>query len=207
MWSRHERGAQFDTAAPIRAADFRPDCGTTEARLGCLAVPSRSVTTIPPQIRIRRARTSDLAALVELENAAFSSDRISARQLLQHLGSPSARVLVATHERDIVGAAVLFFRAGSRVARLYSIAVAKSARGWGVGAGLLAAAEASARRLGRLVIRLEVRRDNSAARTLYERRGYRRLGLKKKYYEDGQDALRYEKALARTRGPALARRR
>ena len=169
-------------------------------------MPPRSVTTIPAQIRIRRARASDLGALVELENGVFSSDRISARQLLHHLGSPSARILVATHGRDIVAAAVLFFRTGSRIARLYSIAVAASVRGWGVGARLLAAAEASARRLGRTALRLEVRTDNSAARTLYERRGYHRFGLKKKYYEDGQDALRYEKALARPRNPALAPR-
>jgi ribosomal protein S18 acetylase RimI-like enzyme len=170
-------------------------------------VPPRSVTTSPPEIRIRPARASDLDALVELENGVFSSDRISARQLRHHLGSPGARILVAMHGRDIVAAAVVFFRAGSGIARLYSIAVAERARGWGVGARLLAAAEASARRLGRTAIRLEVRTDNSAARALYERRGYRYFGLKKNYYEDGQDALRYEKALARRRGPAPARRR
>lgn len=175
-------------------------------------MPPRSVTTIPPQIRprhvhIRRARASDLDALVELENGVFSGDRISERQLRHHLGSPGARILVATHGRDIVAAAVVFFRAGSRIARLYSIAVAAWARGWGVGARLLAAAESSARRLGRTAIRLEVRTDNSAAHTLYERRGYRRFGLKKAYYEDGQDALCYEKALPRPRGPALARHR
>lgn len=170
-------------------------------------MPPRSVTTSPPEIRIRPARASDFDALVELENGVFSSDRISARQLRHHLGSPGARILVAMHGRDIVAAAVVFFRTGSRMARLYSIAVAERARGWGVGARLLAAAEASTRRLGRTAIRLEVRTDNSAARALYERRGYRQFGLKKNYYEDGQDALRYEKALARRPGPAPARRR
>ena len=37
--------------------------------------------------------------------------------------------------------------------------------------------------------------DNPAAQRLYERKGYRRFGLKSGYYEDGADALRYEKAL------------
>jgi ribosomal-protein-alanine N-acetyltransferase len=169
-------------------------------------VPARSLTTNPPKVRIRRARASDLDALVELENGVFSSDRISARQLRHHLGSPGARILVARHGRDVVAAAIVFFRAGSRIARLYSIAVAPRARGWGVGARLLAAAEQSARRLGRTAIRLEVRTDNLAAQTLYERRGYHRFGLKKNYYEDGQDALRYEKTLTRPRRAQLARR-
>jgi hypothetical protein len=30
---------------------------------------------------------------------------------------------------------------------------------------------------------------------LYDRRGYRRFGLLPSYYEDGQDALRFEKRL------------
>ena len=168
-----------------------------DGRLGSLAVAQRSVTTIPPTIRVRRARASDLDALVELENGVFASDRISRRQLRHHLGSEGARILVATHGRDVVGAAVLFLRADTGVARLYSIAVAARARGWGVGARLLATAEESARRLCRHAIRLEVRTDNSAARTLYERRGYHRFGFKKNYYEDGHDALRYEKTLTR----------
>jgi len=172
-------------------------------------VAQRSVTTIPEKIRIRRARASDLDALVELENGAFTSDRISRRQLRHHLGSDGARILVATHDRDVVGAAVVFLRANTSIARLYSIAVAARARGWGVGAQLLAAAEGSARRLGSRAIRLEVRADNSAARTLYERRGYHRFGLTEKYYEDGHDALRYEKTLthATSRRPELPRRR
>jgi ribosomal-protein-alanine N-acetyltransferase len=172
-------------------------------------VAQRSVTTIPPKIRIRRARASDLDALIELENGVFASDRISRRQLRYHLGSAGARILVATHDRDVVGAAVVFLRADSGIARLYSIAVAARARGWGVGARLLAAAEESARRLSRRAIRLEVRTDNSAARTLYERRGYHRFGFKKNYYEDGQDALRYEKALTHpnSRRADLRRRR
>ena len=59
---------------------------------------------------------------------------------------------------------------------------------------------------GRDLMRLEVRKDNKAARTLYERHGYRRFGAKKHYYEDGHDAERYEKTLAR-RGAISSRTR
>jgi ribosomal protein S18 acetylase RimI-like enzyme len=170
-------------------------------------VPSRSIATIPAQVRIRRAREDDHVALVALENSVFSIDRMSARQWRHHLGNSGAEVLVATRDGDIVAAAVLFFRPGSRIARLYSIAVSVRARGVGVGDRLLASAERAARARGCVALRLEVRSDNPAARSLYERRGYVRFGIRKSYYEDGQDALRYEKALTRPRGPALARRR
>jgi ribosomal-protein-alanine acetyltransferase len=146
-------------------------------------------------VRIRRARIADLARLVAIENAAFANDRMSARQWRHHLGSPRADVLVAERAGAIVGAAVVFFHARHDVARLYSIAVAREARGAGIGAGLLAAAEREARRRGSERLRLEVRAGNAAARRLYARRGYRVIGAKAGYYEDGADAVRYEKAL------------
>jgi ribosomal-protein-alanine N-acetyltransferase len=158
-------------------------------------VSRRSPTKSSAQIRIRSARSSDLDALVELENRVFVSDRISPRQLRRHLGSSSVRILVATGNREVVAAAVVFVRANSRIARLYSIAVAPQARGLGIGARLLTAAEKCARGIGRETFRLEVRVENSAARTMYERRGYRLVGYAKKYYEDRQDAVRYEKTL------------
>jgi ribosomal-protein-alanine acetyltransferase len=144
---------------------------------------------------LRRATINDLDALVELENASFAVERMSARQWRRHLESLSAEIFVAIRERRVVGAAVLFFRRSHRVARLYSIAVAASERGRGIGETLLNAVEQSARRRGCRVLRLEVRADNIAAQRLYERKGYRRFGHKPGYYEDGADALRYEKAL------------
>ena len=147
------------------------------------------------EVRIRRARAADLARLVEIENAVFATDRLSARQWRHHVANPEADVLVAERAGAIVGAAVVFFHRGHAIARLYSIAVAPEARGAGIGEKLLAAAERNARRRGRARFRLEVRNDNAAARRLYERRGYRVFGTKAAYYEDGADAVRYEKAL------------
>lgn len=148
-----------------------------------------------PQAAIRRATVADLSALVQLEHATFEHDRLSARQWHRHLYSDSAVVLVAARGRELAGAAVLFFRSGSRVARLYSIATAASARGEGIGTRLLGACERVAlrRRCDRL--RLEVRQDNLAAQGLYERHGYRRIAEVEAYYEDGADAWRYEKTL------------
>lgn len=147
-------------------------------------------------MHIRRPHIGDLAALIALENETFVADRLSARQWRYHLTNPNAQVLVATREGVLIGACVVFFRDNSKRARVYSIATAAAARGAGVGAMLLAAAETAARRRGCAAIRLEVRRDNDAAHRLYARLGYREIGVRAGYYDDGHDALLFEKLLA-----------
>ncbi|HJU06897.1 MAG TPA: GNAT family N-acetyltransferase [Rhodanobacteraceae bacterium] len=145
--------------------------------------------------RIRRARMGDLDALVALEEASFDHDRVSRAQWRRHLRSDSACVLVAERNTTVSGCALLFLRRGNRNARLYSIAIAYTSRGRGVGAALLQAVEAEARARGCVTMRLEVRTDNAAAIALYEKRCYIRRKREPGFYENGADAWRYEKAL------------
>lgn len=152
-----------------------------------------SGTAITPQLRL--ATPADLDALITLENATFSSDRLSPRQWRHHLLNRNATIIVASNCAELVAAAVLFFRKPSRFARLYSIAVSTDARGQGLGERLLDACEDAARSHGCISLRLEVREGNESAKRLYERRGYRMFGRRDSYYEDGEDALRYEKSL------------
>lgn len=149
----------------------------------------------PADLRVRSATSADVDALVALENASFSQDRLSPRQWRRHVGGRSADVWIAERERALAGAAVVFYRRGIDIARLYSIAVAAQARGGGVGASLLAAVERGARARAAHRLRLEVRADNARARALYERSGFQAFGRHRAYYEDGEDAIRYEKRL------------
>ncbi|WP_430392130.1 GNAT family N-acetyltransferase [Dyella sp. 20L07] len=147
-------------------------------------------------VRVRRAELSDLDDLVALEENSFATDRLSRAQYRRHLDSETAQVLVASaNHRRFLGTAVVFFRKGTHVARLYSIATRDEARGKGVGSALLEAAEHTAKRRRCKVLRLEVRTDNDVAIRLYERLGYQRIGHYERYYGDGADAWRYEKAL------------
>ena len=150
----------------------------------------------PANVRVRSAELSDLDDLVAREEQSFTSDRLSRAQFRRHLDSESAKVLVAsTGPHRFLGTAVMFFRKRSGVARLYSIATHRAARGQGVGSALLDAVEQLARRRRCRALRLEVRADNAGAIRLYERLGYRRLAALAKYYEDGADGWRYEKVL------------
>lgn len=144
---------------------------------------------------LRPARPDDLEALVALENRLFSTDRISRRNFRQFLKSPTAVVIVTGTAGALAGYALVLFRARTALARLYSIAVAPEFQGMGLGLALLKAAEQAAYDHDRLFLRLEVREDNAAARRIYDRAGYKRIGRIENYYEDGEAALRMEKRL------------
>ncbi len=146
-------------------------------------------------IRIRRATSADLEPLIALENATFSSDRLSPRQWRRHLSSDSVCIVVAADALCIRGAALLLFRGNSRIARLYSLAVDANTRGLGLGDALLVACENESRQRNCTRLRLEVRQDNTAAQRLYQRHGYRLFATRLNYYEDGEDALRFERLL------------
>lgn len=147
-------------------------------------------------VRVRRAEVSDLDDLVALEESSFAQDRLSRAQYRKHLDSETALVLVASaNHRRFLGTAVVFFRKGTTVARLYSLATQPAAQGKGVGSALIEASEVSARQRGCRSLRLEVRKDNGVAIRLYERLGYEKIGEYATYYADGTDALRFEKQL------------
>ena len=155
------------------------------------------------RLTIRDGTLADLGALAGIEARSFASDRLSPRSLRRFLSAGTARVRVACLAGAVVGYHLILLRSGSGIARLYSIAVEKRARGEGVGGRLLADAERLARKLGKSALRLEVREDNPRAIRLYEQRDYSRIGMVRQYYADKATALRYEKRLGPgVRGPS-----
>lgn len=146
--------------------------------------------TRPPTLRT--ARAADLPGLIALESR-FPGDRLSPRQFRHHLANPRAVLRVLADGPALRGYHLVLTRAGSRWARLYSLAVDPAARGRGLGRRLLADAERQARRAGCLGLRLEVRRDNAAANALYASAGYGRRAALPGYYEDGGDGWRLQR--------------
>jgi ribosomal protein S18 acetylase RimI-like enzyme len=151
-----------------------------------------------PPVRVRAAKARDLDALVELESRVFATDRLSRRSLRRFLTSPSAVFIVAEGD-GLAGTAIVLFRPGSAIARLYSIAVVPAMSGKGMGKLLLKAAERAARQRGCDTIRLEVHETNHAAIARYRKQGYEEFGRRRRYYDDGGDALRFHKKLVRRR--------
>ena len=144
---------------------------------------------------LRRGHLRDLDALLALEQAVFNTDLLSRRSFRHFLAASSATVIVAEESGKLAGYALVLYPPASKLARLYSIAVAPHIGRRGVGPLLLAAAEDAARRRGRRTMRLEVHEHNDRAITRYEKSGYRPFGRHRDYYDDHGDALRFEKPL------------
>ncbi|MGH8128446.1 MAG: GNAT family N-acetyltransferase/peptidase C39 family protein [Gammaproteobacteria bacterium] len=158
------------------------------------------VSTSPPSVgNLRQASVKDLDALVELEQGAFSGDRLTRRQLRYLLTRAQATtLLIETPAGVVAGYVLVLFSRASAHARVYSIAVAEQARGRGLGRALIAAAEQASEDNDCVSIRLEVRRDNTAAIALYRACGYRQFDVVSDYYHDHEEALRFEKPLGLT---------
>ncbi len=145
---------------------------------------------------VRPATPADLPAIEAIEDAVFDADRLSRRSLRYFLSAKTALMLVLTVQDHVLGYSLIAFRKGSKRARLYSIALAPSERGRGLGRFLLGASERAAKAHGAAYLRLEVRTDNKSAIALYQKNGYRIFGHIADYYEDGGEAIRFEKPLS-----------
>ena len=141
-----------------------------------------------PGVVVRRATRTDWAQLQAIELGSFSGDRLSPRSLRRWIDAPTGDLYVALLAGQVVGYGLIIFRRGSRSGRLYSIALAPAGRGQGMGAGLLQVLQQCAKRRGCKDVRLEVAQSNAAAQALYYRCGYRLIGHRLGYYENGDDA-------------------
>jgi len=155
-----------------------------------------------PPAKLRPGHRRDLDALVALENAVFTTDILSRRSFRHFLASPKSSLIVAEEDGKLAGYALVLYPARSKLARLYSIAVAPHIASRGIGPLLLAEAEAAAARRRRRAMRLEVHEHNTRAIGRYEKSGYRLFGRHRRYYDDGGDALRFEKPLGGAKSSA-----
>lgn len=144
---------------------------------------------------VRNAHEDDIDAMLAIENEVFQTDRMSRRSMRRLIESESDCFLVATRNNEVAGYAVFFLHRGTSLSRLYSIATAPRFQGQGVARTLLEEGERIAAANGRIYMRLEVRKDNGGAIRLYEKMGYRQFGYYEDYYEDHQDALRFQKRI------------
>ena len=180
---------------PENSAPERTESGNTST---VIATKPAMASETGTALSVREATTSDLNALMVIEQSCFVGDRLSKRSFRDFLKSDRDDLLIVEQGGSPVGYALVIYRRGTSVARLYSIAVMTTVQGRGAGARLITAAEQVAYDRSASVLRLEVREDNHQARGFYDRLGYRSFGRIKNYYEDGADALRLQKWLTRS---------
>lgn len=143
----------------------------------------------------RQANKDDLNALVALENACFKTDMLSVRSFKRWIQSEHGILLVMELDGKMVSYGLVWCHQGTRLARLYSLAVDPAMRGRGLAKLVLKELEMAASKKGRLYMRLEVSKSNQSAIALYQQAGYRIFGEYSDYYDDHMDALRMQKKI------------
>ena len=144
---------------------------------------------------MRRAKPGDLDAIMRLERETFVDDAWPEDAMRRELESPHGYYLVAVDddeddpERRLLGYAGLLAPSGSAQGDIQTIAVAPFVRGIGLGRGLMHALITQARRRHLAELFLEVRADNPIARALYESLGFEEIGVRRRYYRGGIDAV------------------
>ena len=135
------------------------------------------------------ANWRDLNALRQLEKVCFPQDAWPLLDLIGVLSFPNVVRLKAIHDDQMIGF-VAGDKKSSALGWIATIGVLPEYRRQGIAADLLQACETQ---MGVDNIRLSVRLGNTGAIRLYENFGYQRVDLWPKYYQDGTDALVFEK--------------
>lgn len=137
---------------------------------------------------VRLMEQADVAEVVSIEQHCFSSPW-SARSFVSCVADRDVVLsVVGTVEEKIVGYAINWVVPPE--IHIGNLAVAAAFRRLGIGRYLLQTVLAYGRRVGCLVAHLEVRVSNVAAITLYQQMGFRKVIVRRRYYEDnGEDAL------------------
>jgi ribosomal-protein-alanine N-acetyltransferase len=149
-------------------------------------------------MEIRRLVYSDLPDVVAIERRAFPAPWSLAMFVLE-LSKPSGVCLAAAGARGEIAGYLICSRYDT-VWHIMNVAVDPHRRRAGVATALL---EALLARIddSRAQYTLEVRQSNEGAIALYERFGFRRAGLRRRYYQDnGEDAVIMWRTPATLRG-------
>lgn len=138
---------------------------------------------------IARLRWWHVPAVLAIEQQVFAAEPWTARTFWSELGQVDTRhYLVALEGERVSGYAGLCDYPDE--AFVQTLGVAPDAQRQGLGARLLQALLDEAARRRQRTVSLEVRADNDPAIALYERFGFRRMGIRRGYYQpSGTDAL------------------
>ena len=139
---------------------------------------------------LRPMRWWDIEAVMRLEHELFGDEAWSETMFWSELAEHDTRWYVVTGAGDdVVGYAGLCAYPPHE-SYVQTIAVAPAHQGAGLGTTMLTALIEESARRGCVQLDLEVRADNEAAIALYERHGFRRIGLRRRYYQpSGTDAV------------------
>ena len=135
---------------------------------------------------------SDISQIAEIEKQCFS-DPWSEQAFESGMNSPFFYGILFEEGGQVCAYAcemVIF-----EDAEILNVAVVPSFRRQGLGKELMLSLENYAKNKGAERLLLEVREGNIPARGLYEKQGFEAYGVRKNYYEDGENAVVMQKKI------------
>lgn len=156
-----------------------------------------TLLSLPKELQTKFLTESDIFEVVAFQKKQSFTDGWNLEMLKSGFDSQNLKVLgllkEENGEKSLVG--FISFSLSFDTADVEDILVGSEFRGKGLGKFLLIKAEDEIRLLGKEKIFLEVRESNEIARNLYERRGFKQIGIRKKYYNGTENAVTMAKEL------------
>ncbi len=152
-------------------------------------------------MEIRKAQEDDIAEIAALERENFSDpwseDSLRSAYGMKILVDVSYKEGLASGNAEMFGCPLknttekvdgyIIIRTVAGESELLRICVEKNARRGGIGGKLLTEGLKLAKEDGAEKMFLEVRSKNDPAKALYEKAGFKEVGVRKNYYSDPQD--------------------
>jgi ribosomal-protein-alanine N-acetyltransferase len=141
-------------------------------------------------IDIKYMERSHIDGMVEVEEQCFNSG-YARKTFEKELENKIAVYLVALAKEKVVGYTGIWNMCGT--ADIIDVAVHRDFRRQGIGQKLILAMLDECKKQGVFEVNLEVRLSNLAAQGLYKKLGFAEVGLRKKYYQNTEDAVLMQK--------------
>jgi ribosomal-protein-alanine N-acetyltransferase len=134
----------------------------------------------------------DLDAVLAIERASYSTPWNS-EHFRNEIAARYSWPFVAVEESCVIGYVCVMSL--FEEAQILNVAVSPDRRGRGIARMLLKQAFSLALEQGAELVSLEVRASNSAAIALYEQLGFKRVGIRARYYDSVEDAILMDKII------------
>ncbi|MDO8734125.1 MAG: ribosomal protein S18-alanine N-acetyltransferase [Elusimicrobiota bacterium] len=144
------------------------------------------------EIEIRRARIDDISTIIKIEKNSYPNPW-SVKMFERELQLEFSNFFAAIQDHEIAG--YICFWTVSDEGQITNITVKEKFRRKGLGSGLMKYIMDISYAMKIKKMFLEVRANNYPAFKLYEKFGFKKIGVRKKYYSNSDDAVVMAKTL------------
>jgi len=135
---------------------------------------------------IREMTSEDITDVKKIEDLVYKSPWTSMMFLNEIKTNKFAHLFVLEHDDQIIGYSGVWIISDS--ATITKVTIDKKFQGKGLGDILIEDLIIRIKDAGCVYASLEVRVSNRKAYELYKKHGFKQVGIRKKYYNDGEDA-------------------